>query len=86
MGNKLYCLKDFTSEEISRAKQFIKMAVIGYYTVKLDQHVDELIGRIGNIPFLPDDNFTLTFEIKTIGNDILTALGVARYEQQSAKK
>ncbi len=83
---KLYRLNNFTPEEIKRAKEFITILIKGYYTVKLEQHVDEIFQQISNIDFYGNDGFDLHFSVHMLCNDLLSALGVARNEQRRFEK
>lgn len=73
-----YRLSDFSKEDREKAAEFIKIAMLGYINMTIDEHVDKFFKKIENIDFTGEDGFEINFAINTIGNDILAAIGASR--------
>ena len=81
-NSKHYNLSDFKEEDIKKAKEFLKKAIIGFVTTTVDEKVDIFIDQIKTFSFCGTDTFSINWEIETIGNDILASLGCAINERE----
>ena len=53
-------------------------AMLGYIESTVDEHINTFIKKLDSVWFSGGDELTMLFEIKTIGNDILAAIGAAK--------
>ena len=81
-----HMLTDFNPEDIKEAKKYVKKACLGYITSTIDYKVDMIFKDIENTLFTGQDIFHICFDINTIGNDLLAALGAARNEREQIDK
>ena len=77
---RYYTLSDFTEEEISKAKLYMKKALVGFVTVKAPEQIDVMFEKFRKFSFSGQDRLHFTLELETLGNDFLAALGAARVE------
>jgi len=75
---KKYVLSDFSQEEKELAKEYIKKAFLGLIKITLNDRVEDLFEQASKIPFTREDSLSMNYEVTTIGNDILAAIGAAR--------
>ena len=80
-GSKIYKRSEFSEEEIRIAKIYLKKAVIGLVTIKAEEYIDFQLERILSGPgIMAEDEIHFQFDLHTIGNDLLAAMGAARNE------
>lgn len=83
---KTYNLNQFGEDEKKLAKGFIKEAILGFIELTIDEKADEFFNKIAKFNFAADDTMTMTFEITTVGNDILAAIGAGKRQIKKVKK
>ena len=81
-----YKLSDFNKKDIERAKQFLKNAFYGYLEICLDDKVNQAIDQLMDKQLYGDDEIIFCFKMKTIGNDILSAIGASILENRNVPK
>lgn len=55
-------------------------------TVCIDEKIDEFIEGMKKRPFYGNDTFTLGFELITVGNDVLAAIGSSINQEKERRK
>lgn len=80
MKRRTYSLNEFSEEEIKLLHIYLKKVLFGYVKIIADDKINEIIEQLRGTTFETNDNIHLNFEVITLGNDILAALGVARNE------
>lgn len=81
--DKLYRLSDYTGDEIAMGKIFIKKAILGFVREKIDETVDRIFITLLKTAFMGNQQITIHFDVNTLGNDLLAALGAARNEKEA---
>lgn len=80
---KTYNISECSKKETELLKDLIRKALFGYIRMKADETIDEFVSQIKTRNFSSDDKFILNFTIETIGNDILTAVGVIKNQLEN---
>lgn len=83
---KYYSLNNYSENQINQLKEFIKKAILGYTKETMDEKVDEMIDQLKEKEFAGSDTLIFEYSIKTIGNDVLTALGVIKNLEKNKEK
>lgn len=73
-----YKLSDFSEKEQEKAREFIAEAIKSFIYVAAEKKAQEALDQLKDRIFDGEDKIHISFEIITIGNDIITALGAAR--------
>jgi hypothetical protein len=81
-----YKLSDFSNENIEKAKEFIKLACLGYISATIDNKVDIIFEAIQNTTFEGIDVFHFLFKIDILGRDLLEAIGAACNNRKTLEK
>ena len=77
-----YKLSEFNTEDIKKAKEYVKLALLGFMTSTIENKIDDIFKNLWKTSFRGDDIFSFCFNIETKGNDLLAAIGAACNERE----
>jgi len=82
----MYKLTNYKPEHIINAKKYLKKAFYGNLEICLDEKIDTWVDELMKHSFNGNDEFTFMFELKTVGNDLLAAIGCSIIDERNKDK
>ena len=82
----MYKLTNYKPEHIINAKKYLKKAFYGSLEICLDARIDSWIEQLSEVSFSDGDEFTFMLELKTVGTDLLAAIGCSIIDERNKNK
>jgi len=77
-------LSKLSQNEIDLAVIFIEQAILSLVRMVSKQQAAQLFEQARNTTITSEDTFTITYQVKTIGNDLIAAIGAAKNMMEDA--
>lgn len=71
-------LRELNQNEIDLAVDFIEQAILGYIRMISKQKAAQMFEETRSKTIESGDTFIITYQIQTIGNDLMVAIGAAK--------
>ena len=83
--DKLYHIRDFSSEELVLAKKYIKNGILGIIHMKLEDHINKVIEDKKYTSLYPEDILSIKLQYEFSMNNLLAAVGFIRLQKESVE-